>query len=276
MKKNNLNIILIISFLLFKLNIVAQVVYVSPNDTNKVIYILEGAIKNENNYRELPPFDFKNNNIADGTLIISKKSIRNKKNFYAMGNFIMGLRTGRFEYLSYKGRPQIIYNFKKGKLNGIYQAYFLDKLIDEGYYKDGKRNGYFIRHDQSSGTILSIENYENDSLKNWVKYYPSTGVPAQKGWGEKSYLNGECIKYDTIGQIVQCGIYKNGLLIEFKEFYPNSKYLKTHSIGDFKICDFNYNYLFYCDIKLENGVKTYYKENGDIIKKDKFLNGILE
>lgn len=275
MRKNNL-ILLIVLLSWINTKTQAQAGYISVNDSNRVLYILELAQNNIYRYRELPPFDFKNNTFEDGTWVIVQDIKKKNQNIITKGGFKEGFRNGKFEFSFYKGKPQIIYNFKKGKLDGLYQSYFLNRLIDEGYYKDGKRNGYFICHDQSSGTILSIENYENDSLKDWVKYYPSTGVPAQKGWGEKSYLNGECIKYDTIGQIVQCGIYKNGLLIEFKEFYPNSKYLKTHSIGDFKICDFNYNYLFYCDIKLENGVKTYYKENGDIIKKEKYLNGILE
>jgi antitoxin component YwqK of YwqJK toxin-antitoxin module len=274
MKKNS--IIIIILFLSFKLNLVAQVYYISPSDTNRVIYILERAVKNEYNYRELPPFDFKNINLKNGTWIISKSDKRNINNIYAKGNFNTGLRTGKFDFLFYKGKPQIIYNFKKGKLDGVYQAYLLNKLVDEGYYNEGNRNGYFIQHDQWTGTILSVEKFENDSLKEWTKYYPSIGVPYQKGWGERENLHGECFEYDTIGQINQSGIYENGVLKEFKEFYSNSTRLKSNSIGVFKKCKYDYAHLFYCDIKLLVGTKTYFAENGEILKVEKFLNGIIE
>ena len=229
------------------------------------------------NFRSRAYLDFKDS-LPTGEWILydSVNKKKNKRRIYIVGHFKDSLRNGKFEYDIFKGKPQIIYHFKNGKLDGTYQEYFVNTLTDEGFYKNGKREGFFIRHERFTGTILSVEKYENDSLKDWIEYYPSIGVPYQKGWGERSYLNGECFEYDTTGQIILSGTYKNGSLIELKEFYPNSIRLKSHSIGVFNKCNYNYSSLFYCDIKLENGIKTFFTENGDLIKTEKYINGIVE
>lgn len=132
-------------------------------------------------------------------------------------------------------------------------------LVQEGYYINGKKNGYFKYYDEK-GNFQYIEKYENDilvddavetkKLDRKVDYHP-TGQIRTVAHFFKGKPEGVRREYDTNGNVVKSYIFHEGIKLGegvvddngkkqglWKEFYESGalkakgKYLNGRPIGD--------------------------------------------
>jgi len=62
------------------------------------------------------------------------------------------------------GKPQEIYNYIAGKLNGEYKLYYEDgKLEETGTYKNGKIDGEYFHYDKV-GKLVEKQIYKNGNF----------------------------------------------------------------------------------------------------------------
>ena len=241
-----------------------------------------------NYYYSVPLYDFKEK-LPDGTWIVyntvrKDSSKKNNDEYISMiGQFKDSLRNGTFRYYlqcNYKKESRkienITYNFKKGKLDGYYSSKNCsNKKRDEGFYKNGMKDGYFISYFRE-GQIEAIGLYKYDTLSEWSNYYKN-GLIRSKGKGEGMLTNGEVLYFDSLGNNNRKEFYKNGKLLWFKEFYNNGVLQKSVE-GEFGLCytirdASNKNKCLSYPI---NGTVIYYNEIGIEIKKENYENAKLK
>lgn len=89
------------------------------------------------------------------------------------GEYLDSLRTGRFEYFSNCRRMNkkedertlvTVYYYNKGLLDGYYMANRCGQKLQEGYYKDGKRHGFFYYYSYANGELEKTELFKEGSL----------------------------------------------------------------------------------------------------------------
>tara|TARA_Y100001936_G_scaffold253082_1_gene315693 strand:+ start:1502 stop:2479 length:978 start_codon:yes stop_codon:yes gene_type:complete len=156
------------------------------------------------------------------------------------------LITGQLITKYSSGKIHTIMNFNQGILHGAYEEYNIDgKLLEKGYYKNGKLNGTYITYWDEYNTMNSGDSVVNRVPKN--------------SKNNESYWHNALSK--TIGRQVTIETYKDGILNGlFEEYYPNGQ-LKTKVI--------------YKNGR-KDGLYESYWNNGQEKAKNIYKNGIIK
>jgi len=180
---------LIFVFLFFVYKVNCQIlIYV--DDSLEIEKYFENIFNvKKSNHIDLPYMVFKEN-LPDGDYFffnMTRKNARSKKNImdYVImdGHYKNNKREGRFNsYQTLKGNKIITntYNYKDGILEGYYYCSNTQFKLSEGYYANGKRNGFFIFHSMDTGKIKSIMLFVDDSLIYQQKYVNNEMIPLEK------------------------------------------------------------------------------------------------
>ncbi len=118
-------------------------------------------------------------------------------------------------------------NYKGGKADGLYQAYYPSgKLHSETYYKQGQRHGKATFY-YENGKVKSEDFYKEDVHDSTSKVYDPDGkLKVECAYLEGRYHNRYAAYYPN-GRLRQELHYKNGMYHgEQKHFYPTGQ-LKT-------------------------------------------------
>ena len=279
MKNCRIQISLICFIFVLSKSVLAQRINIFLDDTlNRRKFITNTELEHFNNYRIRSFIDFKEK-LPDGfyyfiSLNKSDSSRKNMNNYISIkGSYKDSLREGAFDYYinEKKGNKQIHhlsceYNYKNGKLDGYYASWNSLGKEDEGYYLMGKRHGFFVSYNLN-GSIQSIENYRNDSLKDWIKYY--NGKVYASGFGKGGYLEGEYRQYNSDGKLFFLAFIQKGVVNKIVEYYPSGK-IKREGEGVFEnLMEVGIRRTPFYPLKLISGVIYEYDENGALISTER-------
>lgn len=241
----------------------------------------QSEIKRNNYYRTLASID----------TIFNKKEIiiRNiYKDTLEISGFQNGKLHGKQKLFYENGEVNLISNYEKGFRSGKYKIYFENgKLKEKGkYYEkvkkkdsvytdvyDGKIVRYFENGDESFLQILEVENWKNYKRNGAYKRYHKERIPNEPT--ELSYL---CF-------------HKDDLITGREEFYDKTGNLMHRSFSEIITLDGdkrsqktgmeskwkNGQLIFEQQWKNneQNGIRTYYYENGNVKHVSNFINGEL-
>lgn len=182
------------------------------------------------------------------------------------GNYVKGRKEG--EWLGYyQGYVTERTNYFNGKKHGEYSQFGLYEhskeleLMEKGSYKEGQKNGEWIRY--SMGVIQTKENYSNGLLNGEYSHYDVftnyPNKPSHSLWEHSFYkhgqLDGEQLNYYTgkyKGILRIKSYYKEGVLDGERLFYYKNQKLEkkeTYLNGDY------------------NGEFSKYSEDGRLVEK---------
>lgn len=146
-------------------------------------------------------------------------------------------------------------NLKKGKKDGIFNAYFIkdnagnDLILNMVQtFKDDKRHGEWKSYDLS-GNLINVQNYKNDKIDGLETQYWFNGKKSYERNFKNGSPNGKFIDYSLDGSVIKEVNYKDGELDGVgKQYYPNGSVKEEHW---FKRGQFD-------------GPRKYYYENGQL------------
>jgi antitoxin component YwqK of YwqJK toxin-antitoxin module len=189
--------------------------------------------------------------------------------------FVHTLKDHKFEGLQiwYQGRhPYTISFYKNDRIQKKTGYFWTRKKSDEINYIDGIKNGKEINY-YDNDTVSLINNYLNDSIKDWRSFYKNGAIKAE-GLGFLTYRKGFLIEYYEKGQIKRKIFFINGVPIYFTSFYETGivkafGYIdiyeedvrEAYSIGFNKVSKDRY-------INRNESEVYYFDENGKFIKKE--------
>jgi hypothetical protein len=124
-----------------------------------------------------PWYDF-NEYLPDGKYLYvdvryKKKRCNLEDGVLIQGQFLDSLRSGKFEYYTFCNdnskskefrKLTDIYNYNEGLLHGYYRSNSCLGILYEGFYKHGKRHGFFLSYDPVNGELKEVELFQNDEL----------------------------------------------------------------------------------------------------------------
>jgi len=141
-----------------------------------------------------------------------------------------------FETSNVKG-TSVTYAVKKGA-DG--------KIIQEGYIRNGKKDGQWISYDASKGTVSVIESYIDGNLNGYTFKVSSRGYLDEQMGFANNELNGLYAQY-KYGRLKSEANYKDGKLDGIsREYYDNGKLQQeTEFKGG-----------------VQNGIYNYYSDDG--------------
>lgn len=176
--------------------------------------------------------------LPSGTYIIyNTNRVKGNKSLSAFilfkGTFKDSLREGVFEFYdeNYKGKPSKLIlkeTYKNGILHGSYIEYNSSGKYYEGFYQNGKKDGFFITYNDGK-VISSIAYYKNDIKKNSATYknnilYSTENELLDNKLEQKIfYPNGNIYAYL---------LYENNKPIRMSEYYEDG-IIKSDKIGEF-------------------------------------------
>jgi antitoxin component YwqK of YwqJK toxin-antitoxin module len=210
----------------------------NQNGYNK-FYYPSGRLQSEGNLKEGKPESFWINYFENG----KKKSEGNRKNY----------------------QLDSVWNFFNEK--GI--------LIQSFNYREGKKEGYKRIFEPDSGKLVSEEHFIAD-VKDGYSYFYKNGYKYKDIPFVKGKENGIGREYNKEGTIITLTTYKNGFLQ--REERINRRDQANRKQGNWKTF-FTSGKVFteskYLDDKLDGYYKEY-NEKGDLIKTEKYIDGVLQ
>jgi len=97
------------------------------------------------------------------------------------------LKQGRWVYLG------------QDKIESWFKDYKPNQIVEEGYYKDNKKTGIWIRY-HTNGKIQSELKYVNDTIDGLAKYYSKNGLLLVEGLKKNKEFIGDYFIYDPTGK----------------------------------------------------------------------------
>lgn len=97
------------------------------------------------------------------------------------------LKQGRWVYLG------------QDKIESWFKDYKPNQIVEEGYYKDNKKTGIWIRY-HTNGKIQSELKYINDTIDGLAKYYDKNGLLIVEGIKKNKEFVGDYFIYDSSGK----------------------------------------------------------------------------
>lgn len=97
------------------------------------------------------------------------------------------LKQGRWVYLG------------QDKIESWFKDYKPNQIVEEGYYKDNKKTGIWIRY-HTNGKIQSELKYINDTIDGLAKYYDKNGLLIVEGIKKDKEFVGDYFIYDSSGK----------------------------------------------------------------------------
>ncbi|MAJ24635.1 MAG: hypothetical protein CMP36_03905 [Rickettsiales bacterium] len=104
-------------------------------------------------------------------------------------------------------------NIVEGQIEGEWLVYNNGQLWIKSNYKDGKRDGEWVRY-YASGQLHIKINYKEGKTDGVYIFFNKNGTLQKKGNFKLGKKDGECFEYYMSGQLRKTQIYKNGKLIE--------------------------------------------------------------
>jgi antitoxin component YwqK of YwqJK toxin-antitoxin module len=195
--------------------------------------------------------------------------------------------------------------------NGMKQGYWKSfwengNLMVEGYYQNGKKNGFF-KYYNVDGYFLEIEKWEHDiliedatetkQLERQIDYHPN-GKIKTIAYFYKGIPDGVRREYTPDGTVLKSYIFRNGILMgegivddngrkqgDWKEFYETGalraagKYINSKPTGQWKYYFENGKIEItgaYTRKGEKEGEWIWYYPNGDILSIENYLTGLLD
>ena len=116
-------------------------------------------------------------------------------------------------------------------LNGNYKRTCDNKIIIEGQFKDGVKDGPWITKSKNGKVIRKLV-YSNGLLDQSIELFYSSGVNKLKGSFKNGKKDGKWEYYNTKGAILKEGTFKNGTPVGLWKVY-NKKGKKETIVYDF-------------------------------------------
>ncbi|MGV3458865.1 MAG: tetratricopeptide repeat protein [Flavobacterium sp.] len=198
------------------------------------------------------------------------------------GNFINGVRHGKYLKNGPMGTPFLDYNYYVGKLNGESRFYDLAgnlRMTDTYIY--GDNTGMTVRYYSNKGKISEVNQF-GESKDGEMKYYNRSGQHIMT----LGYDRDELMYYmvmDKAGKLTE-KIPVKGQTAEIKSVYPNGKtametsFVKGNMHGKFIInnAEGKPEYEATYNMNLLNGPRLEYHANGKLYKKENFIDSSYE
>lgn len=103
----------------------------------------------------------------------------------------------------------ILADFKEGLYNGKYEEHEYNKLICEGAYKEGRKNGVFKMY-SDEGRLKEEKSYKDGKLDGAHKTYYTTGKVERERNYRMGKQDGKELSYDFDGTLRMDHTYKDG------------------------------------------------------------------
>ncbi len=194
----------------------------------------------------------------------------------------------------------IVNNYKNGMLDGqnTYKFGYYDNVYESAFFKEGKKNGAYLRSLKEGNIKVVSGVYVNDTLQGRAEFYYPNGVIQAK----VKYKNGKLIDtiyyYDSLAQLSRIHLLKSNLFSEEIRYHKDKviSSLKIDTINT-KICYDTikfpvYTSSFYSEYSNgidDNFIRTHYScddccddhlsfdylkfnEKGEVIEKGKYTN----
>ncbi len=252
------------------------------------IKYFEEDIKNLNKY-------ISNNNISNNDILNNKMNLIYKHFIYKDNK-----KNGTcYEYLplldiSNEDKIKYMVTYENDIINGVcnlYDSYTTENNIvkiylkETTYYKDGKKDGLYIKY-YKNGNIEAQITYKNNEVYGLYEDYHDNGLLKSKTYLIQNKRNDKYEEYDIIGNPIVISFYDNELLNGlYKDYYENSNIIKSEIMykngelnGDYKTYYKNGNLersTFFNENKYHGKYNTYY-ENGNEEITLYFDNGVLD
>ena len=136
------------------------------------------------------------------------------------GDVVDGKREGA--WISYQGgtkkdSPMGIINYHKGIKNGLSVIFDnIGRFTLKEYYSNGHLEGRRVK--QKFGKAIEESHYKNGILDGPFNTYYDTGSLKIKGFYENGKKEGNMIYYNLNGDVIMAYKYKNGEIVEKKNF----------------------------------------------------------
>ncbi len=172
----------------------------------------EGTFKEWHNNGKLKSIQEYKNNVINGknySYFYNGKPHQLFTEYKILNNrYDYNIYEGKYEIYYTDGKPQIIGNYKKGKLQGLYTQYYENGIKrSETNYIDGLKTGE-EKYWHTNGKINNINTY---------KYFKINDTPY-------SQLEGIVMAYNSNGNVTQKSFYKNGKINGLREeWHTNGK-----------------------------------------------------
>ena len=112
--------------------------------------------------------------------------------------------------------------YKDGKKDGLEIVYFHNTneyINQEKYYKDGKKDGKWVTYEPDNGFMILEENYNKGNRIGLSRsYFEENGVMSSNGYFKNGEKTGKWTWYHFDGSKMLERNYKDGKLIETKEY----------------------------------------------------------
>lgn len=195
---------------------------------------------------------------------------------------------------------------KTGKKQGPWKEFYTNEQIKtEGFYLDGKKDGYWKTFDEKGLLISTVKYNDGDLVKNAEEvdfldirktFHPNGEVATICNYNSQGNREGICREFDSTGTVISASVYKNGKLLgvgladmdgiktgHWKEFYEDGSlraegdYVQGQRFGEW--------IFYYRDGKIEqkgsytkgelyDGQWIWYYKNGNVWRDEVYYYGI--
>lgn len=177
------------------------------------------------------------------------------------GTFKNGKPTGEFKYYYPSGEIKAVIKYSTDGKSSYAKTYRLNgNLLAEGKYIEKKRDSTWLFYSETDGKIITKKEYKNGKLDGKsIIFFPGKDIPSEITEYKNGMKNGISEKFYTDGTPFSLETYVNDTLNgKFIVRFPDGK---PQIEGQYK----NGN---------QSGMWITYDENGKIIKRERFNNGL--
>lgn len=221
-------------------------------------------------------------NITDSNHLRQGEWILPRGMVYETGNYVDNKKDGIWIFYGVTEKPQLLEEYKGGKLNGI-SLVFDEKgnIRNERHFKDGKLEGLNVFYSHE-GIKLMKRYYKNGLLHGYFYKYYDNGKLMEKSYYWQDKKDSISTFYNESEQLLALIHYKKGMLHGvYKTFYDNG-ILKSEKIYINNLAQGNYyEYHDNSRIKIQGqylndaktGRWTYFDINNKKIKIEDYKDG---
>jgi antitoxin component YwqK of YwqJK toxin-antitoxin module len=161
------------------------------------------------------------------------------------------------------------------ELQGTWKFYNDGGVITlEQDYKQGLKNGE--RKNYVNGVLMSIERFENDAKEGISTYFYLSGAVKKEIPFKEGFESGKGFEYAEDGRIITLLEFKRGVLVKQQKINRYNE--EGQEIGHWMWWNQEEDYLSYegsFKKGLRDGYFKYYDDEGNLIKTEKWVNGVL-
>lgn len=186
-----------------------------------------------------------------------------------------GLPEGHWKSYYHNGKLKTEGNRKNFQLDGVWSFYSEngDKTLEISYRND-KKNG--PTKSFKANKVVREDNLVENKIEGYSQIFFATGELKNEVPYESNKKHGVGFEYDQSEKIITVNTYKSGVLTkqrrinrEDKQLQKQGTWMKFHSNRNISVEGPYVN-------NLKNGYWKYYKANGDLIKVEKWIMGVLQ